>query len=82
MCLVPHVEIDVGVIVRRGRPQALELLDADPDPVDALIVHEMRHERLGHDRRSIDLACGNASEHSDPEAKAVDRECKASSPTA
>jgi hypothetical protein len=49
---VAHIEIDVGVIVRRRRPHALELLDADPDPVDALIVHEMGHERLSHNRRS------------------------------
>jgi hypothetical protein len=36
------------VIVRRRRPHALEFLDADPDPVDALIVYEMGHERLSH----------------------------------
>ena len=41
--LMPHVEIDVGVIVRRRRAHALELLDADLDPVDAFIVHEMWH---------------------------------------
>jgi hypothetical protein len=51
--LVAHVEIDVGVIVRRGRPHALEFLDADLDPVDALVVHQMRHERLSHGRCSV-----------------------------
>jgi hypothetical protein len=27
----------------------LELLDADLDPVDAYVIHEMGHQRLGHD---------------------------------
>jgi len=42
----------VGVVVRRRGPHALELLDADLDPVNALIVHEMGHERLSHKGRS------------------------------
>ena len=50
--LVAHIEIDVRVVVWRRRPHALELLDADLNPVDALVVHEMRHERLSHKRRS------------------------------
>src|SRR3989304_305311 len=51
--LVAHVEIDVGGIVRRGGPPAPGFLDADPDPVDALVVHEMRYERLSHGRCSV-----------------------------
>src|SRR4029453_12657130 len=48
--LMPHVEIDVGMVEGWRRPHALELLDADPDPVDAFVVHEMRHDRLRHGR--------------------------------
>src|SRR5262245_18331026 len=51
--LVPHIEIDMGVVEWRGGPHALELLDADRDAVDALVVHEMRHKRLSHGKRSM-----------------------------
>ena len=53
LLIVPHIEIDMRVIVRRGRAHALELLDADHDPIDALVVHEMRHQSLRHDTVSI-----------------------------
>src|SRR5436190_6120553 len=36
-----HVQIDVRVVVRRARAHALELLHADGDFLDALIVGEM-----------------------------------------
>jgi len=64
--LVTQIEIDVRVIVRRGRPHALEFLDADHDPVDALVVHEMRYERLSHGGRSSCLSLEDFGEHSDP----------------
>src|SRR6185437_6025974 len=48
--LLPHVEIDVGMVEGRCGTHALELLDADPDPVDAFVVHEMRNDRLRHGR--------------------------------
>src|SRR5262245_56826843 len=46
--LVAHVEIDMGMIEGRRRPHALKLLDANPDPADALVVHGMGHESLRH----------------------------------
>ena len=46
--LIAHIEIDMGMVERRRRAHALEFLDADPDTVDALVVHEMRHQRLSH----------------------------------
>ena len=52
------------------------------DPVDALVVHHMRHERLSHGRRRSPLAFANRREHSEPWDKAVALECKASIPTA
>src|SRR6185369_2365754 len=48
--LMPHVEIDVGMVEGWRGPHALELLDADPDPVDAFVVHEMRNDHLRHGR--------------------------------
>ena len=54
--IVPHIEIDMRMIVRRARAHALEFLDADPDPAGALVVDEMRHQRLRHDCRSLGLA--------------------------
>ena len=63
--LMPHVEIDVGMIVGRRRAHALEFLDADLDPVDALVVHQMRHERLSHGRSFVSLSPAEiAREHS------------------
>jgi hypothetical protein len=45
---VTHIEVNMGVVVGGRRAHALELLDADPDTVDAFVVHEMRHKGLGH----------------------------------
>jgi UTP-glucose-1-phosphate uridylyltransferase len=67
--LVPHIEIDVRVIERRRRPHALELLDADPDPVDALVVHQMRHEGLGHEVVFVFRVQGSAASIVSLEAK-------------
>lgn len=58
--LVPHIEIDMGMIERRGCPHALEFLDADRDAVDALVVYEMRYQRLSHGSRVILLSVGRA----------------------
>jgi hypothetical protein len=49
------------MVVRRRGPHALELLDADRDPVDALVVHEMRHDCLSHEPPSLALSRAAAS---------------------
>src|SRR5690348_7480240 len=49
LLVIPHVEINVGVVGGRARAHALKFLDADLDLVDALVVYEMRHQRLRHD---------------------------------
>ena len=46
---MPHIQVDVRMILGRRRAHALELLDAGLDPVDAYVIHEVWHERLGHD---------------------------------
>jgi hypothetical protein len=51
-----HVEIDMRVIVGRGCAHALELLDANPDPVDARVIDEMRYEALSHGCCSLSLS--------------------------
>jgi hypothetical protein len=50
----------MGMIEGWGCPHALEFLDADRDAVDALVVYEMRYQRLSHGSGVILLIVGRA----------------------
>src|SRR4051794_556888 len=43
MRLLPHVEVDVGMIVRRQHTNAIKSEDADLDAIHAHLVEEQRH---------------------------------------